>query len=258
MKNRLMPYDNYQKKLDKKRFLIDYLISNKFLTGVITIIDFKLTEDAGQKLRRYAELLAEANSRARLTGSSDPDVLYKEHISDALVAMPWLPESGSFIDVGTGGGLPGLVWGICRPDLRGTLLDSIGKKCLLLRQIATELGCSNIETVNMRSEDFAKNNREMFDIATARAVAHACILAEYLAPLVKKGGRIITFKGQGAADEIRIPDSKWNQLGLTPPSLHPYSIVGKDRNLLIWEKQTHTPKQYPRTPGMAEKKPWHS
>ena len=226
------------------------------MTDVIRIIDFKLTEDIRQKLRRYAELLAEANNRARLTGSSDPDVLYEEHISDALAALSWLPASGTFIDVGTGGGLPGLVWGICRPDLRGTLLDSIGKKCVLLKEIAAELGCSNIETVNMRSEDFAKKSRESFDIATARAVAHSCILAEYLAPLVKVGGRLISFKGQSAADEIRIPDSKWDLLGLAPPSLHPYSIVGKDRILLIWEKRSSTDKRYPRTPGMAEKKPW--
>ena len=223
---------------------------------VIKIIEFNMTEAIQQKLRRYAELLAASNERARLTGSSDPDVLYSEHISDALAALPWLPESCSFIDVGTGGGLPGLVWSICRPDTRGVLLDSIGKKCRLLGEIITELGCSNVEALNMRSEDFAKKNRETFDTATARAVAHSCILAEYLAPLVKIGGKLIAFKSMSASDEVEIPASKWRILGLGAPSLVPYTTADKSNILIIWEKQAPTPVRYPRTPGMAEKKPW--
>lgn len=219
----------------------------------------EISEEIQIKLRDYAALLGQANERARLTGSSDPEVLYEEHIADALQALSILPKDGKgkrFIDVGTGGGLPGLVWGICRPDLSGTLLDSIGKKSALTAELAQKLGCGNIVVVNARSEDFAEKNRERFDIATARAVAHACILAEYLSPLVKVGGKIIAFKGKSVKEELAIPPSKWRILGLSAPTTQPYTIAGKERCLVIWEKNRPCPAHYPRRPGMAEKKPW--
>ncbi len=222
---------------------------------------YALSEETEAKLRQYAELLGRANERARLTGPSDPRILYDEHIADALQALPYLPQEGTgkeFVDVGTGGGLPGLVWGICRPDLSGTLLDSIGRKSILTAEIAHELGCENISVVKTRSEDFAneKGNRERFDVATARAVAHACVLAEYLSPLVRVGGRIVAFKGKNAAEELAISAPKWRALGLSAPTLHPYSVAGKDRCLMIWKKIKPCPAHYPRKPGMAEKKPW--
>lgn len=218
-----------------------------------------LSVEISEKLRLYAELLGSANARARLTGPSDPVVLLEEHIEDALRGLPFLPQDGDgkrFIDVGTGGGLPGLVWGVCRPDLAGTLLDSIGRKSALTSEIASRLGCRNIEVICARSEDFARAHRELFHIATARAVAHACVLAEYLAPLVRVGGKIIAFKGKNVRDELGIPMSKWRVLGLAAPSLHPYSAAGKDRCIVIWEKITRTPARFPRRPGMADKKPW--
>ena len=222
---------------------------------------YEISEEIDTKLRQYAELLGRANERARLTGPSDPIVLYDEHIADALAALPYLPENGAgkrFVDVGTGGGLPGLVWGICRPDMSGALLDSIGRKSTLVAEIARELGCDNVAVVGMRSEDFAnaKGNRESFDVATARAVAHACVLAEYLSPLVKVGGRVIAFKGKSVLNELDIRQAKWHELGLAAPTLHPYTVAGKERCLVIWEKIKPCPALYPRKPGMAEKKPW--
>ncbi|MDR3255861.1 MAG: 16S rRNA (guanine(527)-N(7))-methyltransferase RsmG [Synergistaceae bacterium] len=215
-----------------------------------------MDEETIQKLRRYAGLLGAANAKARLTGPSDPDTLYDEHITDALAALPYLPENLSFVDVGTGGGLPGLVWCICRPAARGTLLDSIGKKIALVAEMAEELGCSNAEAVNRRSEDFARERREGFDIATARAVADARVLVEYLSPLVRAGGRLIAFKGKDANEETDLPGSKWRILGLSKPELFRYSIAGKERFLVIWEKIGPCRRRYPRKPGDAVKSPW--
>lgn len=221
---------------------------------------YEISRETQARLRQYAALLGRANERARLTGPSDPAALYDEHIADALSALPLLPEGAGkkFVDVGTGGGLPGLVWAICRPELSGTLLDSIGRKSTLTAEIARALGCTNVVVVNMRSEDFANcgGNREGFDVATARAVARACVLAEYLSPLVKVGGKIIAFKGKNARAELDIPQSKWRELGLAAPTLRPYAVAGKDRCLVIWEKIKPSPARYPRKPGMAEKKPW--
>ena len=215
-----------------------------------------MTQDTIDKLRKYAALLGAANEKARLTGPSDPDTLFDEHISDALEGLRFLPQGASFVDIGTGGGLPGLVWCICRPDSRGVLLDSIGKKIALLAGMADELGCSNASPICMRSEDFALTRRESFDAAVARAVAHSCVLAEYMSPLVAPRGSLIAFKGPGASEELDIPESSWGRLGLSKPSVHPYGIAGKERLIIIWEKKGKCPARYPRKPGDAAKKPW--
>jgi len=210
------------------------------------------------KLRQYAELLSQANERARLTGPSDAGVLYADFILDALYGLPFLEEGASFADVGTGGGLPGIVWGICRPDTQGVLLDSIGKKVALVCEMIGQLGCGNLTAVNTRSEDFATGHREAFDVATARAVASAPLLAEYLTPLVRVGGRLVAFKGEHVRDELTLPEKAWQKLGLSPPQLKAYEISGKRRYLIVWEKIRTCNKKYPRRPGIAEKKPWHA
>ncbi|MDR1965129.1 MAG: 16S rRNA (guanine(527)-N(7))-methyltransferase RsmG [Synergistaceae bacterium] len=216
--------------------------------------------DIGGALKRYAELLSASNARARLTGPADPEVILGELVADALHALPWLekfPSASRFADVGTGGGLPGIVWAICRPDMAGVLIDSVGKKISIVKEIAESLNLSNVTAVNARSEDFARSARESFDIATARAVADARVLAEYLSPLVRTGGRLIAFKGRNAANELDVPEAKWKILGLGPPSLARYSVMGKELNLVIWEKISECPKRFPRRPGEARKKPWH-
>jgi 16S rRNA (guanine527-N7)-methyltransferase len=215
-----------------------------------------MTDEIIDKLRRYAELLGAANARARLTGPSDPDRLFDEHIKDALAAIEYLPNGCSFVDVGTGGGLPGLVWAICRPDTSGVLLDSVGKKTALVAEMAGELGCANAEIVNARAEDFARSQRESFDVATARAVAHSRVVAEYLSPLVRPGGELIAFKGPAAIEEINMPAEKWKILGLSKPKLHFYTLAGKGRCLVVWEKERKCPRRYPRKPGTAVKIPW--
>jgi 16S rRNA (guanine527-N7)-methyltransferase len=218
-----------------------------------------MTQDTIDKLRKYAALLGAANEKARLTGPSDPDTIFDEHISDALAGLRFLPQGASFVDIGTGGGLPGLVWCICRPDSRGVLLDSIGKKTALLAGMADELGCANASPVRMRSEDFARASRETFKTAVARAVAHSCVLAEYMSPLVAVGGNLIAFKGPDVSQELDVPESSWGRLGLSKPSLHPYEIAGKaekKRQIIVWEKKSECPPRYPRKPGDAAKKPW--
>jgi 16S rRNA (guanine527-N7)-methyltransferase len=201
-------------------------------------------------------MLGEANARARVTGPSDPEILFSEHIADALEGLRFFAGYGSFADVGTGGGLPGLVLAICRPDASVCLIDSVAKKIDIVRGLAEGLNCQNVSAVNARSEDFAMTNREAFDAATARAVADSRVLAEYLSPLVRVGGRLIAFKGPKASDEIRLPERMWRILGLSKPELHPYSIAGRQRCLVIWEKTGACDRRFPRRPGLAEKQPW--
>jgi 16S rRNA (guanine527-N7)-methyltransferase len=222
--------------------------------------NMKLEECQEKNLASYAAMLSKANARARLTGPSDEAVILGEHIKDAVRALPWLekfPAGSDFVDVGTGGGLPGIVWGICRPDLNGLLIDSVGKKIDIVREMAVSLDLRNITAMKARSEELAAERREQFDIATARAVAGAKVLAEYLSPLVKTGGRIIIFKGPACKAEIDIPPGDWQKLGLGAPRLAPYSVAGKELYFVIWEKISPCPARFPRKPGEAKTRPWH-
>ena len=88
-----------------------------------------------EALRHYITLLSAANEVARLTGPSDEELLWNDHLLDCASALPLLPTEGKIIDVGTGGGLPGIVWAICRPQLKVTLLDSITRKCALVEKM---------------------------------------------------------------------------------------------------------------------------
>jgi len=217
-----------------------------------------IDETVKKHLRLFAHLLKEANALARITGPSDAEKIYMEHVMDALAALPLLEKfpSAGFVDVGTGGGLPGIVWGICRPDLRGVLVDSVRKKIEIVKDIAEKLGLKNIEAVHARSENLARESRERFEIAAARAVSDAKILAEYLSPLVKVGGIIVAFKGPNVHNELDIPPESWHKLGLAAPKIEPYNTAGKNLNLLIWEKLSPCPSKYPRKPGEAKKNPW--
>lgn len=217
----------------------------------------KILTEHEKALRSYVEHLIKANETARLTGPSDAETLWQNHIIDCACAVPLLPLGGRVIDVGTGGGLPGIVWAIARPDLEFTLLDSIAKKMAQVEKITTLLGLKNVKTICERSEDYAKEHGEKFAVTAARAVTAAGILAELLSPFAKIGGKIISFKGPKVAEELETVGNRWSELGLSAPKLVPYSYDDKKRYLLTWEKIARGPKGIPRRPGMAEKFPWY-
>ena len=132
--------------------------------------------------------------------------------------------------------MPGVVWAVHRPDLKIFLLDSINKKCEAVREIVQELEIKNIEVVCSRCEDFAKLHREEFDLAGARAVASAKITVELLSPLVKVGGKILTFKGKKVHEEISEVNNQWRKFGLSKPSLKFYGGEESSKCIVTWEK----------------------
>ena len=204
-------------------------------------------------LYRYAELLASC-TRARLTGTRGADEIYALQIQDCLPSVEYLPESGQVIDVGSGGGLPGIVWAVYRSDLSITLIDSIRKKCDAVSEIIAALGLQNVNVICARSEDFARENREAFDLAGAKALASAGVCAELLSPLVRAGGHVMTFKGEKVHDEISEVCDKWAMLGLSRPELRFYG--GEAKCIVLWEKVKKSPAEFPRRTGLAGTKPF--
>ena len=202
-------------------------------------------------LCRYAELLSSCQT-ARLTGTRGAEDIYNLQIMDCIPSLDFLPESGSIIDVGSGGGLPGIVWAVYRPDLSITLLDSIKKKCEAVKNIIDALGLQNVNVICSRSEEFALSHREEFMLAGARALSSAGVVAELLSPLVKVSGRIITFKGEKVHEELSEVSNQWGKLGLSKPELKFYG--GEFKCIVSWEKIKKCPAMYPRRAGLASSK----
>ena len=205
-------------------------------------------------LFKFAELLADCK-RARLTGTRGAEEIFNLQVMDCEPSLEFLPKEGRVIDVGSGGGLPGVVWAVYRPDLEIFLIDSINKKCEALKEIIDELKISNVKIFCSRSEDFAGLHREEFDLAGARALASAGVVAEFLAPLVRVGGKVLTFKGEKVHEEISEVNNNWKKLGLSKPALKFYG--GESKCLVTWQKISQCPKEFPRRVGLAgTKKFW--
>ena len=154
-------------------------------------IDINLTNKQLNEFYTYMNLLIEWNKNINLTAITEPEEIIKKHFIDSLTISKNIKKDSSIIDVGTGAGFPGIPLKIVREDINVVLLDALNKRLNFLNEVIKENELKNIETVHFRAEEIGKNKkyREKYDIATSRAVAQLNILAEYLLPLVKIGGK---------------------------------------------------------------------
>lgn len=147
---------------------------------------------------RYAELLATAGVERGLIGPREVPRLWDRHLLNSVAPVVRVPEGASVADIGTGAGLPGLVWAVARPDLRMTLVEPLLRRTTFLEEVTDELGLQNVTVVRARAEEV----QEQFDVVTARAVANLEKLARWCMPLVRPGGLLMALKGRTAAEEI--------------------------------------------------------
>ena len=155
------------------------------------------------QLNRFYELLCEWNEKINLTRIIEEKDVYLKHFYDSLTLsrVVDLSKNLSLCDVGTGAGFPGIVLKIVFPNLSITLIDALLKRVRFLNIVIEELGLSDICAVHMRGEDYAKNNKNKFDIVTSRAVSNLSSLSLICLPLVKNGGYFIPMKAN-CDDEI--------------------------------------------------------
>ena len=155
----------------------------------INKLGIQLTDEQLHQLDKYYQLLIEWNKVMNLTGITEEKEVYLKHFYDSLTIAKVidLTKEKSLCDVGSGAGFPGMVLKIVFPNLKVTLVDSLNKRIKFLTEVAKELNLKDIALVHARAEDFAKNNREKFDVVTARAVAPINVLLEYCLPLTKVG-----------------------------------------------------------------------
>jgi 16S rRNA (guanine527-N7)-methyltransferase len=214
----------------------------------------------GAAVERYVELLLETNRGLNLTRVVEPEAVARLHLLDAIAALPlidaWAPRRA--VDLGSGGGVPGLVLALARPEVSWTLVDSVGKKATALRAFVEALGLRTVTVVDARAEELGQRpeHRESYDLATARALAALPVLAEYALPLVRVGGRVLAWKGPLTAGELAAGDRAASRLGGGPPSVEPsgFAVLGEHRFVVV-PKVAPTPATYPRRPGEPAKRP---
>lgn len=219
-----------------------------------------------EKLIGYLKLLLETNQLFNLTGDADPEKQWRGHIEDALLNAAMMERingerigSARIADVGSGGGLPGIVWAILWPESRVTLVEATTKKAEFLKRVGETLGLSNLTVLGERAEviGHGRDLREKFDWVTARALAEISVGSEWTVPLCKIGGRIIFIKGAVVAEEVKAARRALRVLGVPNDArVEPYTRSdGKTSNLVILKKTERTPSPYPRRVGVSSQNP---
>jgi 16S rRNA (guanine527-N7)-methyltransferase len=209
-----------------------------------------------ERLGAYLSLLLDANTRFNLTAVTDPDQAWSKHVFDSLTLLPYVvsAEAHHVIDVGSGGGLPGVPLAIVLPGVDFTLLEATRKKADFLADTAGHLELANVEVVNDRAETIGHdraNHREQYDLVVARAVGRLVVLLELAVPLARVGGHLAAIKGARAGREIE-------DAGRALHLLHG-EVVETARTptgtVVVVEKLRSTPKLYPRRPGEPKRAP---
>jgi len=159
-----------------------------------------------EQLQKYLALLLDWNQRINLISPNDEGRIAERHILESLAVLStWtFPQNASVLDLGSGGGFPGVPLKIMRPDLAMTLLESRQKKTLFLNAAVQELKLSSCRVVNARAEELAKTSGEKFSLVIARAVADLKTLWEWSRPLLVSGGALLAMKGGELNDELQI------------------------------------------------------
>ncbi len=190
-----------------------------------------VSQTAFADLTKYADWLATAGTTRGLIGPRELPRLWSRHIANsaAVVLDPpdLVPHGATVIDVGSGAGLPGIVWGILRPDTTIRLVDSIKRRTHFLQEVVADLGMeSRIQVIRARAEDL--HGEAPAHVTTARAVAPLPRLLPWLAPLTAPGGCVLAMKGQAAESEVVDSRQVAHRLGLGPAEVVPCGAVDPD------------------------------
>ncbi|NLB33178.1 MAG: 16S rRNA (guanine(527)-N(7))-methyltransferase RsmG [Tissierellia bacterium] len=219
------------------------------------------SEDIENKFVLYRDLLKEWNQKINITSIEDDEEIYLKHFIDSVLLLNKdnMNENKKIIDVGTGGGFPGLPLKIINDNFEVTLLDSLRKRIDFLKEVSNVLNLKNVKLIHGRAEDFGQNKeyRENYDICVSRAVAPLNVLSEYCIPFVKVGGYFAAYKSDNISQEITNSDKAIRELGGIIKEIREISIPGADiiRKIVIIEKIETTKAKYPRKAGKPSKDP---
>ena len=213
-------------------------------------------------MERYNDLIRlalEWNEKINITAITDPKEFLEKNILDslAIVSEPAIENAKKVLDLGTGGGYPGLPLAMHYPDKEFVLMDSVNKKLGVINDIAQRLEIKNVRTVHGRAEDLAKEKeyRDSFDLVVSRAVASMPTLVEYALPFVKPGGFFVAYKTESALEEITVANKAITSLGGRLLKIENVGGKSSGHLLVLVEKLVETPKAFPRKAGEAKRNP---
>ncbi len=212
-------------------------------------------------LLTYERELLEWNQKYNLTAIRDEEGIRTKHFLDSFSCIQaWKSNPPiRLVDVGSGAGFPGLPLKILYPSVQVTLVESVGKKITFIRHIVETLNLDGVEVVKARAEELGQMPayREKYDWAVARAVANLRVLSEYLLPLVRVGGTMLSQKGESGPAEAHAAEKAIKLLGGRVRQLLPVTLPGvvEERYLVLVDKVAATPPAFPRKPGVPTKNP---
>lgn len=213
---------------------------NKFLLKGVNELGLNLPMEILEELEVYSNELIKYNKKVNLTAVTNEDEIAVKHFVDSLSLLKYcnFPKGAKVIDVGTGGGFPGMVLKIARNDLRLTLIDGKDKKLEFLRELSSKLQ-KKVEILHMRSEELAKyeNYRNKFDIVTARAVAKLSKLCHYTLPFLNNRGTCILMKGPDPEEEINLAKDVLNEYNAKIKKVEKFSLINDQKRSLIFIKK---------------------
>jgi len=211
-----------------------------------------------EQFARYRDLIIAWNDKINLVSRSEATDLYEKHLVDSLLFPTFEGKPGLlWIDLGSGAGFPGIPLKIAYPDITLYMLEPTKKRASFLQECVNQLGLTKTTVVSERAEIYANEAREMFDVLVARAVAPLNMLLELAAPLVRVGGFLYAYKGLQANKELVEADNAVKSLGLREAGhlVASLPLSGHLRHLLVFEKETDTPRRYPRAYAEIKRQP---
>lgn len=219
-------------------------------------------EENTEKLLAYLDAVLEKNQHINLTAVRDRDEAVQKHLADSLscTELDEYKNANTVLDMGTGGGFPGVPLAAVSPEKEFTLVDSLQKRLKVIDELTAKVGIGNVRTVHARAEDIGrdKGSRENYDLVVSRAVASLDVLAEWCLPLVKLGGYMIAYKGENVSRETEEGSKAVGLLGgkiVKTIELEQTAEEISGHVLLVIKKVKHTPGKYPRAAGQAKKNP---
>lgn len=221
-----------------------------------------LEGDQEEKILAFVQLLHRTNARYNLTGFASEEEILIEGVLDSLTACTLsdiLEASQSLIDVGTGGGIPGIPLKIAYPPMQLTLLEATAKKCHFLEEATRILELEGVQVLCGRAETVAHDPafREQYALATARALGELREILELTIPFIQPGGFALYYKGRNVHREIEEAQNALGILKSTIVALRdiPIPCGSRKTTLVLVRKEAPTPPQYPRRPGIPKKRP---
>ena len=233
----------------------------KNVESICSRLHINYDDGKSRKFEGYMESVLEKNKHINLTAITDRDEFIRKHYVDSLLcaSSAEFRNANSVIDVGTGGGFPGIPLAIAFPEKEFVLIDSLNKRIRIINELCENYGIDNVTALHGRAEELGRNSnfRESFDICVSRAVANMSTLSEYCLPFVKIGGTFIAYIGPECSEELNNASNAIRMLGGEVMRIEnpQFDELPFEHTLIYINKAESTRSKYPRKAGTPSKEP---